>query len=463
MSQLSPLDGVFLSMDTPETPAVIGGLAILDPNTCPEAFDHGRFVEFASERLALCPRFGWKVAEVPLGLDLPYWVKDEELRVEHHIRRVAVPSPGGAEELSELAGHLFSMPLDRSRPLWEMVVIEGLQGGRVALLWKLHHCMMDGESGAGLVELLFDLAPEPAQRPLVPQADAAAPGEAPSLGTLIRNGFANTVERNRALARNAVAAVSALVESARSDEESVTAPRVSLNGVVSARRAIAWARVPLAHVIEIKQELGVSVNDVILGITGGAMRRYLEDRGELPEETLYASMPISTRAKGDKTVGNQVRDASVDWGTDVVDPVERVLRINASTRKVKSQVQRGGPSFIQGAAESFIPGATRLFMRASAAAADRIPLPANCVVSNVRMTDFPLYIAGAKIVGMVPMSMLAPTQGVNITVVTYDGDLHFGVIADPRLCEQPWHIADGVGKSLVELQEAMDSPRDAVA
>ena len=241
--------------------------------------------------------------------------------------------------------------------------------------------------------------------------------------------------------------------------------RASFNGSVGARRSIAWSSLPLAPLKEIKGELDVTVNDVILGLTGGAVRRYLELQGELPDEPLYAMMPVSTRKKGDKTVNNQVRDVAVDWGTDVADPVERIQRISAGTRKAKRDAAKDeGPiSFIKTMAESLMPGTTKMVVRGSAAFADRLPLPGNCVVSNVRLTDFPMYIAGAKIVGMVPMSVLAPTQGINITVVTYDGDLHFGVIADPRRCAEPWVIAEGIAKSLSELQASMEEWNEAAA
>ncbi len=466
MSQLSPLDGVFLSMETPETPSTIGGLAILDPTTHPEeAFDFDCFLDFTAERLALCPRFSWKVKEVPFGLDEPYWMEDEELDLRKHIHRAALPSPGGVRELSDLAGHLFSMPLDRTRPLWEMYLIEGLQGGRVALLWKVHHCLMDGESGAGLVEMLFDLEPQPATRPLVPIEEAETPGEAPSLGRILRRGVKNATRRNRAFRRNLLAAISSAISSGGNDGACAGAPRASFNGSVGARRSIAWSSLPLAPLKEIKGELDVTVNDVILGLTGGAVRRYLELQGELPDEPLYAMMPVSTRKKGDKTVNNQVRDVAVDWGTDVADPVERIQRISAGTRKAKRDAAKDeGPiSFIKTMAESLMPGTTKMVVRGSAAFADRLPLPGNCVVSNVRLTDFPMYIAGAKIVGMVPMSVLAPTQGINITVVTYDGDLHFGVIADPRRCAEPWVIAEGIAKSLSELQASMEEWNEAAA
>jgi WS/DGAT/MGAT family acyltransferase len=393
---------------------------------------------------------------VPFGLDLPYWIEDEELDLRKHIHRFALPAPGGSEELAKVAGHLFSIPLDRSRPLWEMVVIEGLQGGRVALLWKLHHCLMDGESGAGLVELLFDVVPEPSDRPLIPMEAVASPGAAPSLGQMLTRSVRNGARRNVALARNLAVLARSMVGSALDDEESVSAPHASFNGAVTSRRVVGWSTLPLEPLKQIKQQLNVTVNDVILGLTGGAIRSYLERRGELPEAGLYAMVPMSTRKKGDKTVNNQVRDMAVDWATDVEDPIERILRINASTKRAKRDAAEGGANLLHGMAESLAPAAMKLVSRLGAAFPDRIPLPGNAVVSNVRMTDFPIYIAGAQVVGMVPMSVLAPTQGLNITVVTYCGELHFGVIADPRLCPEPAEIAEGIAKSLGDLQAAAD-------
>jgi WS/DGAT/MGAT family acyltransferase len=460
MSQLSPLDGVFLAMETAETPSTIGGLAVLDPTTHPEdGFDFDAFVDFAVERLSLCPRFAWKVQEVPFGLDEPYWVEDEKLDLRRHIHRVCLPSPGDAHALSELAGHLFSMPLDRTRPLWEMYLIEGLQGGRAALLWKLHHCLMDGESGAGLLELLFDLQPAPGTRVLPPIEEFESPGPAPSLARVLLRSIEHAPRRTQALRRHLLAALSSAISSATHDAVSMVAPRAVFNGAVGARRAVAWASVPLAPLKQIKHELDVSVNDVILGLTGGAVRRYLELEGEACEQTLYAMMPVSTRARGDKTINNQVRDVAVDWGTDLADHVERILRISVGTRKAKRAAAKneGAVSVLRAMAESLAPGATRMIFHASAAFADSLPLPGNCVVSNVRLADSPLYIAGAKIVSMVPMSVLAPTQGINITVVTYAGELHFGVVVDPRLCAAPWVIAEGISKSLSELQAAMDA------
>jgi diacylglycerol O-acyltransferase len=194
--QLSPMDAVFLSLETPEIPGHIGGLAVLDPTSHPEAvFDYETFLEFVAERLPLCPRFGRRLQQVPLGLDEPYWVEHAEHDLSQHVQRVAVPSPGNMAELTDLASYLFARPLDRSRPLWEMFFIEGLQGGRVAMLWKVHHCMMDGVSGAGLVELLFDLQPVPGERPLVSVDERAEAGSDVGWATMAQRAVGNAARR----------------------------------------------------------------------------------------------------------------------------------------------------------------------------------------------------------------------------------------------------------------------------
>ncbi len=456
MTQLSPLDGVFLSMETPETPAQIGGLAILDPPTSSQ-FDFASFRDFVAERIALCPRFTWRVKEVPFGMDLPYWVDDETLDFTRHVHRTALPAPGGQQELAALAGHLFAIPLDRSRPLWEMYLIEGLQGGRVALLWKVHHCLMDGVSGAGLVELLFDTEPNPVKRRIDTQELEEAPVTPPSWSHILRRSVGNAAKRNVKLSHNLLKIASSTLRSGMDDDSTNSAtPRASFNGFVSGRREVAWSSVSLEHLKEIKNHLGVSLNDVILGLTGGAVRRYLEAKGSLPEESLNAIMPMSVRPKGDTSVGNQVQEVPVDWATDVRDPVERILRIHAGTQEAKRKVASGAPSIISGLAESLPPAMTRLITNFGAAFADRIPLPGNAVVSNVRMPDFSLYIAGAKIASMIPMSVLAPTQGLNITAISYCGEVHIGITADPRLVPDPWQICEGVAKLLIDLQAAAE-------
>ncbi len=464
MSQMSPLDGIFLGMETVQTPAHVGGLAVLDPSTN-EKFDFNHFRDFVAERIALCPRFGWRVLEVPLGLDLPYWIDDEALDFNEHVHRTALPSPGGVEELSELTGHLYAMPLERSRPLWEMYLIEGLQGGRVALLWKVHHCLMDGQSGASLMELLFDISPEPRSR-LTAASEALDPRDAgevaatsaPSWDEMLGRSLRNGLKRNAKLAETFVSAVgSALTRTGNGEtkEEVSATPRTIFNGNVGSRRAVAWTSIPIEPVKAIKSELGVTVNDVILGLTGGAVRNYLDQQGELPEAPLKAMVPVSTRKQGDTSVGNQICDITVDWGTDIAHPVERILRIHNATTHAKEEVAKGGSALMTTLAEGLPPAVHRMIVQAGVAFTDRMPLPANAVVSNVRMPGMPFYIAGAKITQTIPISVLAPTQGLNITAISYCDEIFFGITADPRLVSDPWIIAEGTSKALLELQAAM--------
>jgi diacylglycerol O-acyltransferase len=461
--QLTAMDAVFLSLETPEMPGHIGGLAILDPATHPdEGFDFESFVEFVAERLALCPRFSWRLQEVPFGLDQPYWVEHDELDLKSHIQALAVPSPGGMRELSDLAGFLFAGALDRTRPLWQMYFIEGLQGGRVALLWKVHHCLMDGVSGAGLIELLFDLAPVPAERPLVPVDDEAEAGTHVGLFEMTSRGVRNASRRPFSFLRHASRVGAQLTNQVRNEgiEGIRSAPHTRFNGIVGSRRSIGWSRVSFERVKELKNLLGVTVNDVVLALTSEAVRGYLDARGELPEETLVAAVPVSMRDKGDTSMGNQVSEIGVSWATHVEDPVERILTIHEDAMRAKLTDKAKNVNPLEAMAESLAPGAMQLLARASAGAAKGIPLPANAVVSNVPMSPVPIYMAGARIEGMVPMSLLAPTQGFNITVVSYCGELHFGAIADPNLVDNVWEIADAIPKSLGNLEQAVsEDPR----
>ena len=234
-------------------------------------------------------------------------------------------------------------------------------------------------------------------------------------------------------------------------------PYPLFNGFVGPHRGVAWSTISLDDVKRIKSALSVTVNDVILSLTADAIRGYLEKRDALPAESMVASVPVSMREKGDTSVGNQVSDMPVYWGTDLEDPVERVLAIHRDATAAKQQAKRGEKADLVGVlSEALLPGALSLLMREIEKAVDRAPLPPNVVVSNVPMTPFPLYVAGAKITKSVPISLLAPTQGLNITVISYCGELHFGLVHDPDLVEDAWELAERIPKSLQELQSGVD-------
>lgn len=476
LQQLSTGDAVFLSIETGDLPAHIGGLSILEAPPERE-FSYADFLDFVRERVGGCARFGWRLQAVPFGLDRPYWCEMPDFDPADHVDRVALPAPYSPESLSRIAGLIFERPLDKSRPLWELTLIEGLPGGRVGLLWKMHHCMIDGAAGASLIEQLFDFEPGAARQgpnDVREEARAGAPVSPRSMAArAVRNALelprvqrkylgkaiANVLPTGfpgRSGSRARVGAALDLRPSARPPADAI-APPTLFNGVVGPHRAVAWASVPLDDVKRVKNALSVTVNDVLLAITGGAVRRFLLERDGLPTQSLVASVPSSTRPSGDRSLGNQLSDLTIRWSTDRADPVERLLAIHEDALAAKARQQSGESiSVMQVLGEAFLPGVVSAVFQGLAGVSDRLPLPSNVVVSNVPMSPVPLYCAGARMIQMIPISMLAPTQGLNITVTSYCGELHFGLVYDPDLMRDGWELAGLIPKDLQELQKALD-------
>ncbi len=348
MQQLSPQDALFLSVETPELPAHVGGLAFLSPTDGID-FSYETFVEFVRARLGPVDRFSWQLQEVPFGLDRPYWIRRQDFDPAEHIHSIRIPSPYSPEALSKLVGRIFERPMDRSRPLWDMVLIEGLPGGRYVMLWRMHHCLMDGASGANLSEQLFDLTAS-AERPTPVVVDDAAASDpvgdfeiytralkhaaalpakqSKYLGQALKGLFAKPSDNDK----------SALKNETRSDR--ALPPVAPFNGVVGGHRGLAWSSVSLEEVKLIKNTLGVTVNDIVLGLTAGAIRGYLDKRGELPKASLVASVPVSLRAADDTSLGNQIREIPVSWGTDIENPIERVQAIHEAAMTAKQEASR---------------------------------------------------------------------------------------------------------------------------
>lgn len=459
MQQLSPLDALFLSVETDETPSHMGSLVVLDPGAS-TGFGFEAFRELVERRLSLCPRFKWMVREVPFGLDQPYWMGDPQFDLDRHIRRVRVPSPGGPEELARLAGALFQGRLDRDKPLWEVHFIEGLPRGRAALLWRVHHSLMDGLAGAGLTERLFDFSPRPEPGSGEASLEQVPPGAPPHALAWGTRALRNAAERPAALWRHGSGFASRWFDDARRSRSLTpeAAPRTPVNGVVGRDRSVAWTTVSFERVRALKSRLGVTVNDVVLALTAEAVRRYLAERDALPAASLVASVPVSTRVSGDESLGNQLTEMNVEWGTDIEDPVQRILAIHRSANQAKRTARSGDASLLHLLAETLTPGALAPIVRVASRLAQRMPLPANAVVSNVPLSPLAMFVAGARVESFVPISVLPPTQGLNITVVTYCGEMYFGITADPGLVANGWELADGIPKALVLFEQEAQRP-----
>jgi WS/DGAT/MGAT family acyltransferase len=453
--QLSDGDAIFLAMETGQAPAHIGSLMILDPSSCP-AFDFDRLAARIEERLALLPRFSWKLRELPFGFDRPYWVEDPQFCARDHIYRTAVPHPGSVREVTAIAGRLHAQPLDRSRALWEAWLIEGLEGGRHALYIKMHHCLLDGASGVGLGEILSDLTAD-ATAPIVPAVLREATPTPPSTRKIVTNAVRNAAGRPRRLAEHLGRGLRSMARDFGTPKPTGMfrpVPRLFFNGRVGPRRAIATTSLSLDRVLDLKKRYDVKLNDVVLAIVGSAMRRYLRDRGELPDQHLVALCPVSTRATGDSTLDNQLTNMAVSLGTDLECPIERLAHIHADATRSKEAVAKGSFDPLAALGESLPPGAVSWLLRAADAAPNQGPLPGNIVVSNVRATPVPLYMAGARIESLMPMSILQVGQGINVTVVSYTGRLDVGITVDPELVPDASKLAEQFSAALEELETA---------
>jgi WS/DGAT/MGAT family acyltransferase len=454
MDQLSALDSIFIAGELPGLPQHVGGLTVLDPSQSRD-FGFEKLLRVVDERIRLAPRYTRKLREVAGGLDRPWLVDDPNFDVRRHVHRIAVPAPGTLRELAELTGLLFPPSLDRSRPLWEMWLIEGVAEGRVALLMKSHHCLMDGAAASGLGSLLCDLEPEPKSPPQVPASEPAPePGELRVAWEAARH-LASRPTATLRLGGRLLGQGFELLRAWRDPESPplpFSIPKVSFNGNPGPRRAFACASVSLEDVKEIRKRYDVTVNDVVLALTGSAIRRYLVGRGELPKQSLVATIAVSLRAEGDTSADNQITTAAIPWGTDRADPVARLLRIHRAAERAKQSARGADSQILSQLGEAFAPALVNLFFRIGSERGASLFMPGNAVLSNVRGTPVPLYIGGARIESMYPLSILAPTQGLNITAVSYCGRIDVGFTVDPDLVPHPWRLAEGIPLAVEELQ-----------
>ncbi len=460
MNRLSGPDSMFLSLETPRWPLHVGGVSILDPSDAPD-FSFERVCQNCAERIVRVPKLTWKLKEVPFGLDRPVWVEDRDFDVRRHFERVRVKAPGGRRELGELAGELMAEPLDRRLPLWKQWYIDGLAGGRIGLFAKQHHCLMDGAAGTALSEVLMDVEPNPVLSPA--QVPTEKPPREPSdLELLLASGVHLTMMPARAASYVAAVArrfarVGPQVLRNGAAIAPMAAPPTGFNRMVGARRALSFISVSLADVKAVRKSLGVTVNDVVVGVSAGALVRYLDQVGQrLPAQALTASVPISMHAAEDRELTNRVSGITASMATDVKDPVERVRAISRSIAPGKKNARAFQTAPLPSATELVPPVVIMAASRAMQLPffAPLAPVGMNTIVSNMMGPPRTLYVAGAKVTGIYSASVLMLKMGVNFTVLSYDGRIDFGITVDPEIVPDPWLIADGVPMALAELMAA---------
>jgi diacylglycerol O-acyltransferase len=464
VDRLSGLDASFLYLETPEQLMHVCGLILLDPTTVPGGYSFDRLRDQLGERAEEIPTFTRKLRRVPLGLDFPVWQRDEHFDVQRHVHRMAVPAPGGERELAEIVGHLAGLLLDRSRPLWEMWVIEGLASGQIAVVTKMHHATVDGVNGANLMSMLCSLEPG---APLIDlESGAKDPGRAPGNRELFARGVLATVRKPFHVANVIGPTVGILAEAASRARRSeamaapLTAPRTSFNGIITGHRSVAFADVELETIKKIKNLVpGSTVNDVVLTISGGALRRYLERRGELPEASLLASVPVSVHGKSTRDGGsNKVSSLFTRLRTDVAHPLERLQALAEANAVAKEHHNAIPADTLQDWAEFAAPRVFGLAVRAvtSLRLAERGPVIHNLVISNVPGPPVPLYFLGARMDAMYPLGPVFHGAGLNITVLSQNGVAHIGVIACRESVPEPQQIVEGFRAELESLRVAVE-------
>lgn len=459
MERLSGLDAFFLYLESPTQPLNVCCVLELDTATMPGGYRFDGFRDALSRRMDAVPEFRLKLADNQLNFDHPVWVDDDGFELARHLHRVALPSPGGHKELAEICAHLAALPLDRKHPLWEMWVIEGLHSGfagraGLAVVVKAHHALVDGVAGANLLAHLSGTVPD-----APPSEPAARVGGANPL-QIAASGLVGAALRPWRLANilpATVATVAKTIVRARSGGQTMAAPfaapPTAFNGSFTRRRNVAFSGVDLEDVRTIKNRFGVTVNDVLTTLSAGALRQFLQDRAELPDTPLVASVPVSVHDKSDRPGRNQTTWMLCRLETHIDDPAERLSAVAARNAAAKDHTALLGPSLLQDwtqlAGQTMFGAAMKLL--------PRIPMPENpahnMVLSNVAGPREQLYFLGCKIDGMYPLGPIIAGAGLNITMMSLNGQIGVGIISCPDLVDDLWGIADAFPAALKELLE----------
>jgi diacylglycerol O-acyltransferase / wax synthase len=460
MQRLDGMDASFVYLDTPATPMQVGMTCVFDPSTAPDGYSFRKVRRLVEDRLHLIPPFRRRLVEVPAHLHRPGWIDDSDFALDEHLHRVRLRTPGGVAELEQFAADVISRPLDPERPPWEMHVVEGLEGGMVGAVTKMHHAAVDGISGAELTATLLDLEPEPepVSPPDTPWRPAAPPSRVSLAAGAVLELLRQPVAAASVLARTGRAALDLLRHNRRPETAPppgpFASPRSAYNAPVTAARQVSLAQIELDDVRRIKDAAGVTINDVVLAVCAAALRDHLEDHGGVPGQPLVAAVPVSVRTDGQGAMtSNHLSAMLVQLGTTIDEPMARLHAIAESSRAAKTQHQVLGPDTFSQLADvtpsPFLAALGALESRFNVLG--RIPPACNLIVSNFPGPPFPLYCAGARMVAAYPMGPLGLGTALNITVQSYLDTLWFGIVACPDVVPEPAKLVAGIDDAVHEL------------
>lgn len=465
MKQLSGLDAAFLYMETDETPMHIAGLTVVD---LPKGFKgsyHNTFREMFEARVHEVPIFGMKLAKAAFQLDHPGWVDAGEIDFDYHIPTIKLPKPGTWEQVEDLVAELHAETLDRSRPLWKFTVIEGLEGGRAALYSKMHHAAVDGAAGVAIALALFDFTPDVRKAKPVEEKEAVRKPTMPERTILTFHDIIANLARQQLLAIESVPkALSQLTDlitpvlSGKVGLPQMLAPKTPFNVTVSKEKTYAARTLPLADAKMVAKATGSKLNDVVMAITAGAVRKYLMARQALPDSALMAFVPISLREVGNTDTNNQVFGMNCALATNYGDPLKRLQKITEGSKASKalsSSVKDAAPTdFTLLGAPTLLPGLMQLY--GGSRLADVMPSAVNMCISNTMGPPMQVYLAGSEVQAHFPVSIATHGVGLNVTVQSYKQQLDFGLTAGANAVPDMTELADLFEGSLAELKTAVE-------
>jgi WS/DGAT/MGAT family acyltransferase len=468
MQQLSVLDTWF-TQETRTTFNHIIDALVFEPEEHNLSMEELRAV--VEQRLHLLPPLRRRLVEVPFGMDEPYWIEDPDFDLSKHLHETALPHPGGDRELAAHAAAMASKPLDRSRPLWELQLVRGLEGGRVAILKKMHHAAVDGASGIEVTTILLDRTPDPPA--ISPPNDPWIPDRIPSQPEMMMRGLSGLARRplqmfettqarmQERMPRPGQATRGTTGEPLRDGEllwkPPKVPPRTPLNGKITADRSVAFGTMSLEELKFVKNRFGVTLNDVIIALCAASVRSWLQARDALPGEPLLVCVPVSVRLEEQKgTFGNRVSMMIAEFPTHLADPVDRLRAAHEAMKAAKEQHKAIGAEILTDMGLFTMPAvearANRVLAQMEAHPPIQTrPLMWNVAVSNVPGPREPLYIAGHRLEAIKPVGLLADDLGLMIALISYRHSVGFGAIACPQLVPDVWSVVDGVRSALDEL------------
>jgi diacylglycerol O-acyltransferase len=465
MEHLSSTDASFLHFETPETPMHVGSLMLFD---LPEGYDGDYYEDvkaMLAKRLHLSSVLTRKLAPMPFELAEPVWIDDDDIDLDYHVRSVTLRRPGTLAQLHQLISRLHSTLLDRSRPLWEMVVIDGLDNGQVAFYSKAHHSGVDGKAGVELSKVLYDISPK--MREVPPPRRKRDGGYQLGVAELLQAAVSNSARQYKKVvellptAAKALSAAGKVLASQRTPKGERTlslglAPKSIFNDSITNQRSFSTLSVPLADLKALGTRVGGTVNTIVMAMCSSALRRFLAERELLPKQSLIATVPVSLRSADDSSMNNQVSGIRVDLATDIADLPERFKAIHASSEAAKAVVRELKPVLgvdmpVTGA-PWLMTGLASLYGRSKLAR--RLPQVGNVLISNVPGPAMPLYMAGARMTHYYPVSIPYHGMALNITVQSYAGSLEFGLTACRRVLsqEESYEIVGYLRDALEEIR-----------